>query len=190
MEPTLEQEPLADKWYKSLFRNTVQTNLEQHGIFLQYGKARHAAVSVVENKIKELKKVFKSFQIFRKSPYPVDIFQIHLILSIVHYVLETRPICIVGTQVYSLQDFRVLLFQGGRLVNSECGIPLKSKDVTLEHGLHNQVTSSLLAHHIPSLLKTHHPSNPSPSRSSGQMILFSIKLVLRKRGRLVETSDA
>ena len=25
------------------------------------------------------------------------------------------------------------------------------------HDLHNQVTSSLLAHHIPSLLKTHHP---------------------------------
>ena len=118
-------------------------------------------MSVVENKIKELKKVFKSFQIFRKSPYPVDIFKIHLILSIVHYVLETRPICIVGTQVYSLQDFRMLFFQGGRLVNSECGIPLKSKDVTLEHerlhGLYNQVTSSLLAHHIPSLLKTHHP---------------------------------
>ena len=161
MEATIQQEPLADKWYKSLFRNTVQTNLEQHGIFLQYGKARHAAVSVVENKIKELKRAFKSFKIFRKSPYPVDIFKIHLILSIVHYVLETRPICIVGTQIYSLQDFRMLFFKGGQLANSECGIPLKSKDVTLEyqrlHDLHNQVTSSLLAHHIPSLLKTHHP---------------------------------
>ena len=161
MEPHLQDEPLADKWYNSLFRNNIQTNLEQSGIFLQYGKARHAAVSVVENKVRELKRVFKSFQVFRKSPYPIDIFQVHLILSIVHHILETRPICIIGTKIYSLQDFRVLLLQGGRLANSNCGIPVKSREVELEyqrlHGLHNQITNSMLAHHIPSLLKNHHP---------------------------------
>ena len=174
MEQTTNKEPLSERWFMSLFKNSIQTDLEQYGIFIQHGKARHSAINIAENKIREMKRVFKSFQIFRKSEFPIDIFQIHLILSIVHYILETRPVCIVGTQVYSLQDFRSLFLKGGKLTNSECGIPLKSKEVVQEHerlhSLYNQVTTSLLAHHIPSLLSTHHPRESyKQSISVGQL---------------------
>lgn len=161
MIPNSTKEPLSEQWFKSLFKKEIQTDLENYGIFIQHGKARHSAINIAENKIRELKRVFKSFQIFRKSDFPTDIFQIHLILSIVHYILETRPICIVGSKVYSIQDFRNLFLTGGQLTDSECGIPLKSKEVVKEHQrlhlLHGQVTTSLLAHHIPSLLMSHHP---------------------------------
>jgi hypothetical protein len=160
MQPLPKDEVLADKWYESLLKKSVQTHLEQSGIFLQFGKARHAAVSVAENKIRLLKRMFKSLSIFRKSDYPCDIFDIHLILSLVHHIVATRPICILGNKIYSLQDFRTLLLRGGNLMDSNCGIPIRGAQVKKAHDnlhdLRNIVINSMLAQYIPSLLKSHH----------------------------------
>ena len=156
-----DREPLVKKWYHSILTNTVQTDLENNGIFLQFGKGRHAAVSVVENKVRELKRVLKSFHIFRKSAHPTDLFQIHMILALVHHILATRPICISGNTIYSLHDFRLLLLQGGSMTDSNSGMPVKSQRVMEQHkklhAIHEQVVTAMMAHHIPSLIKTHHP---------------------------------
>ena len=81
MQPTPEHEPPAQKWFSSLFKENVRRDLESVACFFQYGKARNAQVVVAKNRVRELKRVCKSFNVFSKDNIPTDLFQIQLINS-------------------------------------------------------------------------------------------------------------
>ena len=65
MIPNSTKEPLSEQWFKSLFKKEIQTDLENYGIFIQHGKARHSAINIAENKIRELKRVLQKSQSHR-----------------------------------------------------------------------------------------------------------------------------
>ena len=153
-------EPLAKKWYYSLTSPEIGRELQNSSIVLQFGKARHSQVCVVENKVRELKRTIYSFKIFGKDIYPTTIQEIYLIVSMFEYILDTRPVAILGNQVYSVQDLKRLCLKAGKF-DSTNRLPVKSKEVSEIHSrlseIYEQIIHSIFSNHLDSLLITNHP---------------------------------
>ena len=165
MKQLTSAEPLVTEWFSGLLKETRVLELAGLGSFVCFGGKRHSQVSKVETRIGSIKKTLRGWHIFGKDRTPSSLFEIHYLVALAEYILHSRPLLLVGNQVYSLQTLRALTMQGGLMQHPKDGIQgtctgsNKSKVEAIcmrLTQLRSSVTASMMEHCLPSLLDTPH----------------------------------
>ena len=166
MQDTLPSEPVAERWFAGFQKPQRQLQLAGLGIFVRMGGKRHEQMGKVEGKIYQIKRVLKSLHLFSPCAEPCDLFEIHYLLALCEHVLHSRPILISGGNIYSISTLRALTMEAGTMVGEDDGLYPRGTAADTKQkidsaclrmsSLKTMVTTSMLAHSLPSLLDTVH----------------------------------
>ena len=166
MQDTHTSEPVAERWFDGFKKEQAQLQLAGLGIFVRMGGKRHEQMGKVEGKIYQIKRVLKSLHLFSPCAEPCDLFEIHYLLALCEHVLHSRPVLISGGSIYSISTLRALTMEAGTMVGEDDGLyprgtaadtkqKIDSACLRMKQ-LKTMVTTSMLAHSLPTLLDTVH----------------------------------
>ena len=165
MKPLIQPEPLVERWFSSLLTDSHKLEMAGLGAFVLFGAKRHSSVSKVETRIGSIKRALRCFHVFGNDATPSSLFEIHYLLALAQYILDSRPLLIKDNKIWSLQTLRSLMLQSALLEHPHDGIEAATRGTSKPNvesvclrliKLRKSVTSAMMEHCLPSLLDTVH----------------------------------
>ena len=165
MKPLVEPEPLVTRWFSSLITDSHKLEMAGLGAFILFGAKRHSSVSKVETRIGSIKRALRCFHVFGNDATASSLFEIHYLLALAQYILDSRPLLIKDGKIWSLQTLRSLMLQGALMEHPQDGVEATAKGSSKQKvesvclrlvKLRKSVTSAMMEHCLPSLLDTVH----------------------------------